>query len=130
MGPDQNQNRHGNDNGIHVHPARDRHLIRTYRNPTYEPERNSDEDFADEVLQGHKDADRNRDCEMHNSRDFRINIDLPSFNGHLNIEEFLDWLAEVERFFDYMDIPEERKRSAIDATNQVIAQINVPKGAL
>ncbi|KAK1261225.1 hypothetical protein QJS04_geneDACA019084 [Acorus gramineus] len=50
---------------------------------------------------------------MHNSRDFRINIDLPSFNGHLNIEEFLDWLAEVERFFDYMDIPEERKEKLV-----------------
>ncbi|KAK1310562.1 hypothetical protein QJS10_CPA08g00011 [Acorus calamus] len=56
MGPDQIQNRNGNDNGVHAHPIRDRHPIRTYRNPTYEQESSSDEDFADEIFQGPKDS--------------------------------------------------------------------------
>jgi hypothetical protein len=38
-----------------------------------------------------------------------MKMDLPSFNGQLQIEGFLDWLVLVERFFDYMDIPEDKK---------------------
>ena len=29
-----------------------------------------------------------------------MKIDLPSFDDHLHIENFFDWVTEVERFFD------------------------------
>ena len=38
-----------------------------------------------------------------------MKMDLPSFNGQLQIKGFLDWLAIVERFFDYMEILEDKK---------------------
>ena len=40
---------------------------------------------------------------------FRLKVNIPKFYGNYNIEEFLDWLDEVERFFNYMKIPEEQR---------------------
>ncbi|KAH7678920.1 hypothetical protein IHE45_06G025500 [Dioscorea alata] len=42
-------------------------------------------------------------------RDFRLRVDILSFNGSLAIEEFLDWIAEIDRFFDYMETPAEKR---------------------
>ena len=38
-----------------------------------------------------------------------MKVDIPSFNGNLNIEDFIDWIAEVDKFFYYMVIPEDRR---------------------
>ena len=34
--------------------------------------------------------------------DFRLKVNIPSFNGNLNIEDFIDWIADIDKFFDYM----------------------------
>ena len=39
---------------------------------------------------------------------FRFKVDIPYFHGNLNIEDFIEWLAEVENYFDYMEILKRR----------------------
>ncbi|PKI35894.1 hypothetical protein CRG98_043718 [Punica granatum] len=35
---------------------------------------------------------------------------IPTFNGSVNAEEFLVWISDVDRFFDYYDIPDDGSR--------------------
>ncbi|CAL1411555.1 unnamed protein product [Linum trigynum] len=44
---------------------------------------------------------------------YRIKAEIPIFNGSLEIEPFLDWLNEAERFFEIMEISDERKVSIV-----------------
>ena len=41
--------------------------------------------------------------------DFRLKVDISYFNDNLNIEDFIDWLADIDKFFDYMDVSEEKQ---------------------
>lgn len=45
----------------------------------------------------------------HQRGDYRMKIEIPSFDGLFVIEDFLDWLAEVEKFFDYWETEEHMK---------------------
>ncbi|KAI5673910.1 hypothetical protein M9H77_14274 [Catharanthus roseus] len=39
----------------------------------------------------------------------RLKVDIPSFYGNLGIEDFVDWIAKIDHFFEYMDIPKEKR---------------------
>ena len=36
-------------------------------------------------------------------------IELPEFSGSLSAEDFVDWLNQVERIFDYHEVPDHKK---------------------
>lgn len=39
-----------------------------------------------------------------------INLtDLPYFFGHMHVEKYLDWINSVEKFFDYADVPNDKR---------------------
>ncbi|XP_031378325.1 uncharacterized protein LOC116193718 [Punica granatum] len=41
--------------------------------------------------------------------DYGIKVDIPDFEGQMHPEDFIDWLATVERVFDFKNIFEEKK---------------------
>jgi hypothetical protein len=87
-------------------PARERHPI-PRRQLAYEDELSDDEEYVEHMFRHNHQGQRN--VGGREPQTFRMKMDLPSFNGQLQIEGFLDWLAVVERFFDYMEIPEDKK---------------------
>ena len=38
---------------------------------------------------------------------YKVKVEIPTFNGNIDIEGCLDWLYEVETFFEVMNIPED-----------------------
>jgi len=43
-----------------------------------------------------------------NPNKYRMKIEIPSFSENLDIESFLDWVYEVEKFFDMAYISKEK----------------------
>ncbi|XP_026399202.1 uncharacterized protein LOC113295057 [Papaver somniferum] len=41
--------------------------------------------------------------------EYKLKAYIPAFNGSFKIEELLDWIYEVEAFFEFMDIPDDTK---------------------
>ena len=50
--------------------------------------------------------DRRREYPIPNG--YRVKIVILSFSGNLGIESFLDWIYEVEKFFDMAYVLEEK----------------------
>ena len=44
-----------------------------------------------------------------NNQEFKMKMDLPSFNSRLHIEDFLDWVHTFKNFFDYLNISKENQ---------------------
>ena len=36
--------------------------------------------------------------------DFRLKVDISFFSSNLNIEDFIDWVVDIDRFFNYIEV--------------------------
>jgi len=39
----------------------------------------------------------------------RVKMEIPMYEGNLNVEEVLEWINDLDKYFDYEDINEEKK---------------------
>ena len=65
-------------------------------------------------------ARRSREAHL----DFKV--DIPEFEGKLDLDEFLDWLQTVERVFDFKDIPNEKKVKLVALKLRAMPQLGGP----
>ena len=79
------------------------------RQPVYCDDSKGEEDFLFGNHQPTRGGGRYARDHERDSGNFRLTIDIPYFNGNLNIEDFIDWIADVDKLFDYIGVPEEKR---------------------
>ena len=79
------------------------------REQDYNEEDSEDEEYAERVLGNHRGPARDNGWDYQEQRDNRMKVELPSFNGNVSIEKYLDWVSEVEKFFDYIGIADDKQ---------------------
>ena len=45
--------------------------------------------------------------------EYKLKMDIPTFDGRIDIEDIFDWIQNTEYFFEYMNIPERKRVSLV-----------------
>ena len=64
----------------------------------YNEEDSEDEEYAERVLGNHRRPARDNGRDYQEQRDYQMKVELPSFNGNVSIEEYLDWVMRWKSF--------------------------------
>lgn len=88
----------------HYHPRND-------DEPIEDAETNSHSNFSNPIGQPRGGVPRQVPSPPRGEPKWESNskIELPEFYGSLNHEEFMDWLNQVERIFDFREVPNSKK---------------------
>ena len=65
--------------------------------------------YVERVLRNYHGLARDNGRDYQEQRDYWMKVELPSFNGNVSIEEYLDWVNEMKKFFDYMGTTDEKE---------------------
>ena len=83
------------------------------RQPVYSDDSEDEEDFLYANHRPARGGGRRDHGYERNSGDFKLKVGIPSFSGNFNIEDFIDWIAEIDKFFDYMEVLEEKRMKLV-----------------
>ena len=83
------------------------------RQPVYSDDLEEEEDFLYADHRPAKGGGRRDHGYERDSEDFKLKVDIPFFNGNFNIEDFIDWIAEIDKFFDYIEVLEEKRMKLV-----------------
>ena len=105
----RNEDRRGPREDVAQGQPVNRHVLVRYRRQLiYSDDLEEEEDF---LYADHRPVKGRGRCEYGYERDdedFKLKVDIIFFSGNLNIEDFIDWVAEIDKFFNYMEVLDEK----------------------
>ena len=80
-----------------------------YRQPIYSDDSEEEEDYLFANHMPTRGSGRHACDYEKDSVDFKLKVDIPFFSGNLNVENFINWIEDIDKFFDYMEVLEEKR---------------------